>query len=277
MENHRTHELKRGDTAVERGGAGFTLLEVLTALAILALTTSSVLVVISRNVDSAADSARRMEAFQLARENMERILTSSSVTETVEFGTSERYPDISWRTVVEAFPEPVNGAMWLRAVCTADYTDCLGETQTVELVHWLMPLSDQQLEQFNENEDLTTLASEQLIDDIEGAARHAGVDVATIQQWLDNGLQTTSEGAFIRYNLDLFVRSQGNPSPSVLTQQVNSIEELATVLGRSSQGQDDTTQQDQQDSAGTGSIVPSPRIAPGQEGLGGVIRPRPRD
>src|SRR3990170_7981123 len=72
----------------------FTLIEMVTALIILALISSSVLVVINRCVASAADSALRMKAFEVARENMEKLLTADSVKQTTDFGTSDKYPEI---------------------------------------------------------------------------------------------------------------------------------------------------------------------------------------
>ena len=92
----------RSKTAYTRIKA-FSLVEVLMAVAILALTCSSVLVVIERCVTSAAESALRMRAFEVARENMEQLLASASVKESIEYGQSEKYPDIGWQTVVETF------------------------------------------------------------------------------------------------------------------------------------------------------------------------------
>lgn len=211
-------------------GRAFTLLEVITALAILALAASSVLVVINRCMLTAANSAFQMEAFQVARENLETLLTSDTLTEQVEYGTSDRYPNISWQTVVEAFSEPASGQMWLRAVCSADYTDPSGETQTVELVHWITSLTDQQADQLLDDEDLETLAAEQLLDTAEDAAAYAGVDAETIQNWIENGLLTTDDGAFIKHNLDIYVRSDGNPTEPEKDLQVDSIEALALSL-----------------------------------------------
>ena len=145
MKRNRTNPLNAAaGTATGRRTGAFTLLEVITALAILAFASSSVLFVINRCMITAANSNFQMEAFQIARENIEQLLASDTLGEQVEYGTSERYPDITWQTVVEAFPEPVTGQMWLRAVCSADYIDPTGETQTVELVHWITTLTDQQ-------------------------------------------------------------------------------------------------------------------------------------
>jgi hypothetical protein len=41
-----------------------------------------------------------MHAFEIARENMEKLLAAGSVKETAEYGTSDEYPEIKWQTVV---------------------------------------------------------------------------------------------------------------------------------------------------------------------------------
>ncbi len=206
---------------------GFTLVEVLTALGILALVSSSVLLVMNRCMSSAADSALRMEAFQLVRENLEKVLVSDSVEETVEYGMSDEYSGVSWQTVIEGFPEPVTGQMWVRAVCTAEYLDSKGQRQTVELVHWITQLTDQQAGQLLQEEDLEQIEAEQLVESVEEAAEYAGVSAETIEQWVEKGLLKTDDGAFIRYNLDLFVEGNGDPTPEEKAEQVESIQELA--------------------------------------------------
>lgn len=123
----------------------FTLIEVVTALAILALISSSVLVVIGRCMAAETERQLRAEAFELARENMEKLLASASVTEMLEYGASDKNPDIQWQTVVEPFYEPVTSGIWLSAVCSATYYDNDGKEQTVELTHWLTGLSKQQM------------------------------------------------------------------------------------------------------------------------------------
>ena len=231
MYHSTTNTMKDGCRGGRRvSGKAFTLLEVLTALAILGLTSSSVLLIINQCMASTANCTLRMEAFQVARENMEKVLASDSVSEGVEYGTSEQYPDVAWRTVIEAFSEPVTGQMWIRAVCSADYIDSKGETQTLELAHWIGSLTDQQANQLFQEEDLEVLAAEQLVDNVEQAAEHAGVDVDTVEEWIEKGLQMTDEGAFIRYNLDIYVQSGGDPSEADKARQVRSLEELATAL-----------------------------------------------
>jgi len=136
---------KEKTLSVLRCCKAFSLIETVTALVILAFVSSSVLVVINRCMASAADSALRMQAFEVARENMETLLASDSVKEMAEYGSSDKYPAIQWQSVVEAFYEPLTVRMWVRAVCSAEYTDTAGNAQTVELTHWLTDLTRQQV------------------------------------------------------------------------------------------------------------------------------------
>ncbi len=201
------------------------------ALLILGLVASSVLVVINRCVASAADSALRMHAFETAREKMEILLASNSVEENAEYGTSDRYPDIAWQTVVETFYEPVSNRMWVRAVCSAEYEDSQGEKQKIELTHWLTDVTKEQLLQImkqQEQQDEQFLAN-QIIETIEEAAQYAGVNVETIEQWLDNDMLTSENGSFIKHNLDIYKRTSGKPSEDDKKQQVESQEELVNL------------------------------------------------
>lgn len=206
---------------------GFTLVEAVTAVIILGLIASSMLVVINRCTASAADSALRMQAFDVARENMEKLLASNSVEESVEYGTSDTYPEIKWETVVETFYEPLTTRMWVRAICSAEYDDSAGETQKVELTHWLTDVTKEQLLEIAEREqEQEQQLAEQLIETVEEAAEYAGVDIDTIQQWLENGMLTTEDGAFLKANLDLYKRTNGSPADEEQAQQVQSIEQL---------------------------------------------------
>ncbi len=251
-----------------RPAPGFTLLEVVTALGILGLVSSSVLLVINRCMAAAADSVLRMEAFQLVQENLEKILVSESVSETVDYGTSELYPDISWQTVIEAFPEPATGSMWARAVCSAEYLDSAGAKQTVKLEHWLAELTDQQAGQLTSQEDLEQLSAEQLLETIEDAAAYAGVKSEVIEEWVEKGLATTDEGSFIKYNLDLFMQSKGEPTAEDKRKQVKSIQELATTL---------RTEQEKQNGALDQPEGPGGRDATTERPSGGRPRANPED
>lgn len=250
-------------------GAGFSLLEVLTALAILGLVSSSVLLVINRCVNSAADSALRMEAFQIVRENLELVLVRDSVEESVEYGISDLFPVVSWQTVIEAFPEPVNGQIWVRAVCTAEYTDSRDQRQKIELTHWIAPLTDQQAGAILSDEERARLEAEQILNTAEAAARYARIDVKTLEQWIENGLLTTEDGRFIKYNLDLFVEGEGQPSEQTKARQVETIDELAMTLRTQQSGfeedadlsgsGDKGSSSRQQDEAGSNQAVERPK------------------
>jgi Tfp pilus assembly protein PilV len=125
--------------------SAFSLVETAAALLILAIICSGVVIVFDNSVNSAANSALRMQAFEVAEENMEKLLASSSVSENVEYGHSERYPAIEWQTTVETFYEPTTSRLWTRAVCSADFLDISGKQQKVELTNWLTDLTQQQV------------------------------------------------------------------------------------------------------------------------------------
>lgn len=137
--------LFRTTNGLRHSRRAFSLIEAVTALIILALICSSVLVVIDRCMASAADSALRLKAFEVARENMETLLAKNSAEEMVEYGTSDKYPGIQWQSVVGTFYEPVTSRMWVQAVCSAEYTDIEGEVQSIELTHWLTDLTKKQI------------------------------------------------------------------------------------------------------------------------------------
>ncbi|MEN6333170.1 MAG: hypothetical protein ABFE01_02855, partial [Phycisphaerales bacterium] len=71
---------------------------------------------------------------------------------------------------------------------------------------------------------------EQTLTTAADAAKYAKVNAETLQQWVDNGLLMTEEGGFLKYNLDLFIESNGEPSEQDKGKQVESIEELAFTL-----------------------------------------------
>jgi prepilin-type N-terminal cleavage/methylation domain-containing protein len=133
--------------------SAFTLPEVMAAVVILGLICSSTFVVVTRAMASAADSAMRMNAFHVVRDNMEMLLSQDSVAEMTDSGYSERYPEIDWETTVESFTEPLNSRMWIQATCKAVYLDSEGEEQTIELTHWVTGLSDQQIDQMNREQE----------------------------------------------------------------------------------------------------------------------------
>ena len=195
----------------------FSLVEVVTALIILSLICSSVLLVINRCMASAAESVLQMQALEVARENMENILSAGAIEELIEYGSSDKYPDIIWKTTVESFSEPVNSQMWIRAVCSADYTDTAGQTQTIELTHWVTDLTKKQAQRLLIQKEKDKLKSP-IISTEQQAADYAGVDVETIREWVANGLPITELG-YSKGQLDLFKRTSGNPTEDQIMRQ----------------------------------------------------------
>ena len=191
----------------------FTLVESMASITLLAFIGVSVWVVLERCTTSAADSVQRMRAFEIARENMEKILGLDSVQEMTEYGTSEKFPDIRWQTTIESFYEPATSNMWVRAVCSAEYTNTSGESQNVELTNWLTKLSNEQMKQL---EAKSALQKQQIAKHIiateDLAAEFAGVTVETIRRWVKNGMPMTDAGEYLKPWLDLYLQTKGNPT-----------------------------------------------------------------
>lgn len=123
----------------------FTLMEVSVALVILGMIAATVLVVINRAIDTVVAWQTKMEAFDVARENMEKLLMKNSVSDGVENGISDTNPDINWETTIESFYEPISNRMWARAVCTSKYKDNEGQEQKIELTQWITSVSKEQI------------------------------------------------------------------------------------------------------------------------------------
>lgn len=126
---------------------GFTFVEVVAAVALLTIMISSVLVMMNHFVGSISDMRLRQAAFELARSNMETLLSEAKLPDTNEYGESEINPDIHWETIVEPFYEPYKSRMWIRAVCTGSFTNSKDEEEKVELEHWITNLTAAQIKQ----------------------------------------------------------------------------------------------------------------------------------
>jgi len=137
----------------------FTLIEAVAAVTLIGIIASSILVVFIRCSSVVRDCGRRMQAFDVARENMETLLGAEVVSEQVEYGYSEKYPAILWVNRVEGFFEPAADRMWVRAVCSAEYEDSKGELKKVELTHWLTKLNEEQTQQILEARELLKTAA----------------------------------------------------------------------------------------------------------------------
>jgi len=108
--------------------------------------------------------------------------------------------------------------------------DAEGQEQAVELTHWLTDLTKGQLLEIMTREEEEGQLAAQLIATLEEAAQYAGVDVETIERWLENGLLTTEDGSFVKMNLDIYKHSGGNPSPKDKSLQVKSEAELIRLM-----------------------------------------------
>lgn len=169
---YRSKYNSRGSTAA-RGG--FTLVEVAAAMVLLSLILTSVTVMMNRYLTAVMDMRLREEAFELARSNMESLLSEARLSEISDFGTSEVNPSIEWGKIVEPFYEPVTNRMWIRAICTAEYMDSEGEYQEVELEHWITSLTAAQIKQIlaqqEVEEDYLKLLQDGQLTDIEKTTR----------------------------------------------------------------------------------------------------------
>jgi hypothetical protein len=202
----------------------------MTACVLLAFIGSSVWVVMERCMISAADSTQRMRAFEIARDNMEKLLIAESVEEMTEYGVSEKFPDIRWQTTVETFYEPINSSIWVQAVCSAEYSDSAGESQAVELTHWLTELTKEQVQEFMRRMELKKqMLAEQTIETEDLAAEYAGVSVETVRQWVQNGMPVTENGEYLKPWLDLYLETDGSPTEEEKQSIISQHPELPAV------------------------------------------------
>ena len=132
---------KKNLFTVSHKASAFTLIEVMAAVLILSLITSSVLTIMNRCISATIDSRKKMLAFELARENMETLLSASSMREKNEFGVSHLDPEIEWETIIETTSVSGSNKLYLQAVCSATYIDTEGESQKIEFTHWITKLS----------------------------------------------------------------------------------------------------------------------------------------
>lgn len=244
----------------------FTLVESMAAVTLLAFIGISVWVVLERCTASAADSVQRMRAFEIARENMEKILGLDSVQETTEYGTSEKFPDIRWQTTIESFYEPLASHMWVRAVCSAEYTDTSGETKNVELINWLTKLSDTQMAQLAQKSELQKQQlAKHIIATEELAAEFAGVDVETIRQWVKNGMPMTDAGEYLKPWLDLYLQTDGNPTEEDMQSTLTEYPELSITKPKKATSDSKATTPDSQKPGEPGAQKPvesEPQVQP---------------
>ncbi|OHB58953.1 MAG: hypothetical protein A2Y07_04735 [Planctomycetes bacterium GWF2_50_10] len=133
---------------------GFTVIEVATALVILAIIFTTVLTVFKDAMRAVSDDRINMQAFELARENMERILSQSSVSEQTEYGVSEINPQLVWELRTEPFSDPSGSGTWVKAISSATYLDANDQPKTLELTCWLTKVSKEVATQMMKDREL---------------------------------------------------------------------------------------------------------------------------
>jgi len=211
---------------------------------VLTLITTTVLVVMNRYIETAIDLRLRMQAFELARENMEVLLGADSVQDRAEFGTSEINPDLQWETVVETFYEPITSRMWVQGVCSAGYTGSDGEIQTVELTCWLTDVTEGDLKKILEQEKREKEYLEELAemdafgDDAEGLMMHA--DYLTLIGDYEGAADILEE---IQYS---FPDSDEAGMAEAMHQKIE--EQISDYQKESSKSQDDSTSESHSES-----------------------------
>lgn len=242
----------------DQSSFGFTLIEGMAAVTLLAFIGAGIWIVLERCLISATDSTQKMRAFETARDNMEKLLAGGSVGESTEYGISEKYPDVHWQTAVETFYLPANSKIWARATASADYTDSLGQTQTITLTNWLTELSDDQVNQLAQRKSLLEKKLGQyLIDSNELAAEYVGETVETLRVWVQNGMPTF-EGAYIKPWLQLYLDKHGQPGDEDKQKLMTKYPELAAAAAKISptdQTQSEETEQPADTEAETGNAT----------------------
>lgn len=175
---------------------GFTLVEVAAALVILSMLISSALVVMSRITSGMVDLQSETQAFSIARQNLEKLLSATTVSDMTEYGVVETNPDMDWELVVEPFYEPISNRMWIRGLSSASYTSSSGDRKTVELTCWLTGLTAQQIRQILDQQKRQEEFMKQYSESEEGQqlAKQRALTRAYLEQ---NGLDVAAYDEFV--------------------------------------------------------------------------------
>lgn len=121
----------------------FTIVEVLAAMIIVGMIAGSVMVVINNCIESIDEMCVRQEAFELAKENIEKVLLSSKVKESIESGTSDINPEVECEVKIRAEDSKTeDGGMWVQATITSTFKDENNKPQTIEFNTWLTKLTE---------------------------------------------------------------------------------------------------------------------------------------
>lgn len=159
-----------------RPSSGFTLVEVAVTIVVVGLIVGSSMTILDRLIGAMGDMRLRSEAFEIARQNMETLLSETKAADLSEYGTSEICPEVQWQTAIEPFYEPISKKMWIRAVCSAGFNDSKGQYQSIDLEHWLTNLSADVVRQIIQQQK----AEDDYLDLLSGTA--SGQEEAAVQE-----------------------------------------------------------------------------------------------
>lgn len=165
-------------------------------MVLLGLLLASTLMLINDYIDTIIDYKLRNQAFELARSNMEQLLSENLLSDKDEYGTDEFNPELDWETLVEPFYEPVTNQMWIRAVCSSGFLDSRGQRQDIELEHWITNLTPVQIKQIAAQQK----AEKEFMDLLQGGAL-TDVQKATVAFLLEQGMDVEAYRKFLKQQL----------------------------------------------------------------------------
>lgn len=165
-------------------------------IVVIALIAGSAMTILDNLVGAMLDIRLHADAYETVRQNMETLLSLANVQDTVEYGVSEMHPEIQWQTVIEPFFEPITNAMWMRAICSASYTDSKGQYQEIELEHWLTNLPANVVRQIIQQQK----AEEEYLDLMSGTSSgqaEAVLQETTMAYLMEAGLNVDAYTSFL--------------------------------------------------------------------------------
>jgi hypothetical protein len=174
----------------------FTLVEVAVTIVVVGLIVGTSMTILDNLIGAMSDIRLHTDAFETARQNMESLLSEQNIRDKIEYGISEIHPEIQWQTVIEPFYEPITNAMWIRAICSAGYTDSKGTYQEVELEHWLTNLPANVVRQIIQQQKM----EEEYLDLLSGTASgqaEAALQETTIAYLEEEGLNVDAYMSFL--------------------------------------------------------------------------------
>lgn len=239
-------------------------MEIVAALAILVGILSTALVVMNNAVEATVEMRARWRAFEVARENLESLLTVTTVSDMMESGYSEKYPEIRWELRVEPFYEPISNKMWIRAVSSAGFGDGSGQEQTVELEQWLTGLSAQQVKQILDQQEIEEKILKELYGD-----QDSQVEEMTKLCLTQAGLNVSAYESFLRRQrrekLDYLIKNGfGQGYDDLLAAMENELSQLLVKLGADFNRLNDCIAY----------LYANPQLLP-SAGSGGTLKPPP--